>query len=326
MVAFAVLALAIPVGLQYVRRLAGPGPWPPAPRSGVEVIDIDSTALGHAMPALVWTPAGTTSEARLPLVVLFHGQGGDPSAWFHAIGADLEAADLIAQGRIPPVLLVSAGIANSMGIDSEPTDDGYDHGAYGTYLADELIPAIVERYPVSTDPRDHFAAGLSMGGYAALHLAFRHPARFGGVGGLSPAVALDIQPQRAWLYRDEVDRDTNDPQRLATTATLDEMRVYLGYGTTDYAWIIDGTRVLADRLATTGCPRPPRRAPSERPRRRDLEGAHRADAGVDPDPEGLTPGHTVPVPPGHVGRQVRWHTVRSGPTRSRSGRFVVRSS
>jgi enterochelin esterase-like enzyme len=200
------------------------------------------------MPALVWRPAGIGSDARPAVLLLLHGQGGDPSVWFHALGADLEAAALIAEGRIPPVILVSAGIANSMGIDSAPGDDGYDHGAYGTYLADDLLPAVAARHPVSTDPRDHFAAGLSMGGYAALHLVLRHPERFGGVGGLSPAVALTIQPERAWLYRDEADRDARDPQRLAHTAPLRDVRVFLGHGALDYDWIIDGTRTLADTL------------------------------------------------------------------------------
>lgn len=251
-IAVVALALAVPIGLRLATRSQGPGTWPPPARSGVEVISIDSPALGRAMPALVWIPAGTTPEARLPLVVLFHGQGGDASAWFHGVGADLEAARLIAEGRIPPVILVSAGIANSMGIDSGPGDDGYDHGAYGTYLADELVPAVIARYPVSADPADHAVAGFSMGGYAALHLAFRHPDRFRGVGGLSPAVALDIQPERAWLYRDEAERDANDPQRLADTAPLDDLRVFLGYGAADYDWIIEATQVLADRLMTRG--------------------------------------------------------------------------
>jgi enterochelin esterase-like enzyme len=250
-----VLALAIPAGLRYVRDSGtAPGPWPPAPRAGVDVVDIDSPALGRSVPGLVWTPEGTTPDSRLPVVLLFHGQGGDPSVWFHALGADLEAADLIAEGRIPPVLLVSAGIGNSMGIDSVPADDGYDNGAWGTYLADDVIPWIAERYPISTDPRDHVAGGLSMGGFAALHLAFGHPERFGGVGGLSPAVALDIQPERAWMYRDEADRDANDPQRLAATVPLDDMRVFLGAGATDYDWIIEGTQLLADTLAARDVP------------------------------------------------------------------------
>lgn len=253
-VVLAILAVtvAVPVIVSVATPPQGPAPWPPAPRPGVEVTSIHSPALGRAMPALVWVPEGTPPDARLPLVVLFHGQGGDPSAWFHGVGADLVAARLIAEGRIPPVVLVSAGIANSMGIDSAPGDDGYDHGAFGTYLADDLVPAITARYPVSLDPRDHVVAGLSMGGYAALHLAFRHPDRFGGVGGVSPAVALDIQPERAWLYRDEADRDARDPQRLALTAPLQDLRVFLGHGAADYAWIIEGTRVLATRLETRG--------------------------------------------------------------------------
>ncbi len=188
------------------------------------------------------------------MLLLFHGQGGDPSVWFHALGADLEAAQLIAEGRIPPVLLVSAGIANSMGIDSEPADDGYDNGPWGTYLADDLLSWVARRYPISTDPDDHLAAGLSMGGFAALHLAFRHPERFGGVGGLSPAVALEIQPERAWMYRDEAHRDANDPQRLAATAPIDDLRVFLGSGAADYDWIIEGTQVMAGTLAARGVP------------------------------------------------------------------------
>ncbi len=249
-VVIAGLALAIPPAMRLAMGPRGPASWPPPARPGVQPVMIESSVLGRSMPVLVWLPPGTPTDARLPLVVLFHGQGADPSAWFHGIGADTEATRLIAEGRIPPLVLVSAGIANSMGIDSTPADDGYDHGAYGTYLAEELVPALVGRYPVSIDPRDHFVAGLSMGGFAALHLAFRHPDRFAGVGGLSPAVALETQPERAWLYTDEADRDAHDPQRLATTAPLGGMRVFLGYGAVDYDWIIDATRSLADRLTT----------------------------------------------------------------------------
>lgn len=245
------------VTLLVLRHLASPtdpAPWPPQARDGVEVVAIPSAALGRDMGALVWMPDASPPPGGYPVVVLLHGQGGDASTWFHAIGADLIAADLIAAGAIPPVVLVSANLDDSMGIDSEPADDGYDHGAYGTYLADELLPAIAARFPISDDPRDRSIAGISMGGYAALHHAFRHPDRFGGVGGLSPAVALDIQPVRAWLYRDDADRDASDPQRLARTADLRDLRVFLGAGAQDYDWIIEGTEVLARTLDTRGVP------------------------------------------------------------------------
>lgn len=242
----------LPTAVRFATGPSADASWPPAPRLGVETIGIPSVSLGRTMPALVWLPPDTLPDARLPLVVLFHGQGGDASAWFHGVGADETAARLIEQGRIPPVVLVSAGIDDSMGIDSAAGDDGYDHGAYGTYLEDELVPALLDRYPITTDTRHHAVAGLSMGGYAALHLAFRHPDRFGGVGGLSPAVALDIQPERAWLYADEADRDAHDPQRLAADAALGDLRAFLGYGATDYDWIIEATQAMGDRLTARG--------------------------------------------------------------------------
>ncbi|MCY7417199.1 MAG: esterase family protein, partial [Chloroflexi bacterium] len=217
---------------------------PPPPRAGVEAITIPSVALGRDMPALVWLPEPLETGHTYPLVVLFHGQGGDVGAWFHGIGVDVIARDLIAQGLIPPVILVSAGIDDSMGIDSAPSEDGYDHGAYGTWTADELVPALAARYPVSTDPRDRFLAGLSMGGYAALHAVFRHPDRFRGVGALSPAITLDTHPERAWMYPDEATRDSLDPLRLAATAPLTGLRVFVGYGTPDYDWIIEGSQEL----------------------------------------------------------------------------------
>ena len=125
-------------------------------------------------------------------------------------------------------------------------------GAYGTWIADELVPALAAHYPVSTDPRDHHLAGLSMGAYAALHAVFRHPERFGGVGALSPAITLDTHPERAWMYPDEAARDAADPLRLATTAALDGHPLFVGYGATDYGWIIEGSHELERRLTARG--------------------------------------------------------------------------
>ena len=67
---------------------------PPPPRAGVEAITVPSIALGREMPMLVWLPESPTPGTTYPIVVLFHGQGGDESAWFHGIGIDDIAMEL----------------------------------------------------------------------------------------------------------------------------------------------------------------------------------------------------------------------------------------
>jgi enterochelin esterase-like enzyme len=217
---------------------------------------IYSRALGRDMRVAILLPARLEPSTRYPVVYLFHGYGADETSWLRGdgggIGVEGIVADLVATGRIPQLVIVSAEIDNSYGVDSPPSDDRFTHGAYERYIIDDLIPGIESRYPVATDPAKRFIAGYSMGGFAALHAAFRHPAMFAGVAGLSPAVFRGVIPDRAWLYPDPAARAANDPLRLAATADVTGMRVFLGYGSADYPWIVVATRDLADRLAARG--------------------------------------------------------------------------
>jgi hypothetical protein len=52
--------------------------------------------------------------------------------------ADGLAQALIDAGRICPVVIASAFIGNSYGVDSTPAEDQFDHGRYAAYLVDEL--------------------------------------------------------------------------------------------------------------------------------------------------------------------------------------------
>jgi enterochelin esterase-like enzyme len=230
---------------------------PPALTGQPEVVTttIPSEVLGHPMPIEVWIPAGTAAGERLPVLYLFHGVGGNASSWFSGAGGDGVgvagiARDLIAEGRIPPIVIVSAAIDNSYGVDSSPVDDGYAHAAYGTYLHDELIPAVEARFPVSTAPTRRLVGGLSMGAFAAAHLALRDPGRFAGVGLLSPAMFLDLPADRAWQYG--ADPAANDPLLLATTADVQAWRVFVGLGDSDYAWIRASAPELVARLRASG--------------------------------------------------------------------------
>ena len=223
---------------------------------------IHSAALGRDMRVEVVLPSRLEPSKRYPVVYLFHGRGGDETSWFagHAgdgIGVDRITGDLVEAKRIPPLVLVSVEIDDSYGVDSPPSNEGYAHGAYERYILDDLIPSIEARYPVATDAAERFIAGYSMGGFAALHAAFRHPAMFAGVGALSPAVFRGTFADRAWLYPNAAARAANDPLRLADTADLGGLRVFLGYGNADYPWIVVATRELADRLPARGVVAPP---------------------------------------------------------------------
>ena len=239
---------------------SSPGAAPPTVhlRSGVTDVTVRSAALALDMPAQVFVPRQPAPPDGYPVLYLFHGRYGSERGWMGGsfgragVGVHDIAQGLVDEGRIPPLIIVSALINDSYGVDSPPSQEGYDHGLYERYILDELIPSIESRFPISTDPSERAVGGLSMGGFAALHAAFRYPDRFGGVAGLSPAVFEGMLPDRQWLYPTPAARQEHDPLLLAESAAIDHLRVFLGAGRSDYPWIIEGTDVLADRLSTRG--------------------------------------------------------------------------
>jgi enterochelin esterase-like enzyme len=254
--ALAVVAVAAPAIVAYATRPPSAEPRP----SGVPqpvAASIPSGALGRDMPVEVWLPSGLAADHRYPVIYLFHGRGGDETTWFagrqgNGIGIDVIAARLIAAGELPPVVIVSARIDDSYGVDSPPGDEGYAHGPYERWIVEDLIRGVEARFPVATDPAQRFVGGLSMGGFAALHAALRRPELFAGVGALSPAVFEGSLPDRDWLYPTPQARREHDPLLLAATANVANLRIFLGYGDRDYPWIATATKRLATTLTSRG--------------------------------------------------------------------------
>jgi enterochelin esterase-like enzyme len=239
---------------------AGLQPEASFPATTVEQMTIASTVLGRSIPVLVFVPRGL-SPATLPILFVFHGFGGDETAWFDGHGGDGihldgRAQALIDAGRACPAVIVSAFIGNSYGVDSEPASDQWDHGRYATYLLTELLPT-VEHVEWGEERRGggvRYVAGISAGGFGAIHLALTHPALFAGVGALSPAMFVDTPTDRQWLF--DGNADANDPMRLVGTADLGALRWYLGDGSSDYGWVRDGAAELSRRLHARGVDAP----------------------------------------------------------------------
>jgi S-formylglutathione hydrolase FrmB len=118
---------------------------------------------------------------QLPWVLLLHGRTDSMHGWDPVLPA-LEAADL------PPFLgvLVDAPWSER---SSWYTDSAHHAGRpVETALVRDLVPHVEQAWPVRRDREGRVAAGYSMGGAGALRLALAHPALFGGLVALSPAV------------------------------------------------------------------------------------------------------------------------------------------
>jgi enterochelin esterase family protein len=147
-----------------------------SPLGRVERFTFPSTVLGEDRSYWVYLPPGA------------EGATGLPSVWFHDGDGYLEYADaagtldrLIALGEIPP----------TFGIFVPPVERGEELGATGEgylrFVAEELLPAIRDRYPVSGDPARTVTIGISLGGAAAVRFALARPDLFGLAAGHSGA-------------------------------------------------------------------------------------------------------------------------------------------
>jgi len=103
-----------------------------------------STALGRPLEFALYRPDGLTKG--LPVVYLLHGRASDPQEWLRMGMVRATADRLIAQERIPRMLIVLPDAGNSWYVDTPPGAVG----AIETAIVGELPAAIEKAYGVST--------------------------------------------------------------------------------------------------------------------------------------------------------------------------------
>jgi enterochelin esterase family protein len=149
-----------------------------------ESLSLKSPALGREMKYSLYLPE--QSSGSLPALYLLHGLGGNERDW-QTLGKIRQTADrLIAEKAIPPIAIVMPDAGNSWYVNSPV------HGAYEDAILKDLIPAVEARHGIGGTAADRAVAGLSMGGYGALRLAFRNPGTFAMTGALSAAIFPDL--------------------------------------------------------------------------------------------------------------------------------------
>jgi predicted alpha/beta superfamily hydrolase len=156
----------------------------------LEVFTVRSEALGNERSIRVWLPPGyrdaSNADRRYPVLYLNDGQNVFDAATSFAgeWGADEAATALIGSGEIPPIVIV--------GIDNAGDDRAVEYNPSGmevrgavargdrylSFVVDELMPMVEQRYRVREGAEHAAIGGSSFGGNITLLAAMRRPEAF----------------------------------------------------------------------------------------------------------------------------------------------------
>ena len=143
----------------------------------------------------VYTPPGyDNSNEKYPVLYLLHGSGGDEEAWITLGRVQPIIDNLIAEGKIVPMIVVMPnGNPDKQAAPGE-TSENFSYRpimsqylpkfADGTYILSfsEIVDFIDSHYRTKAQKSQRAVAGLSMGGFHSLLISANHPDLFDYVG------------------------------------------------------------------------------------------------------------------------------------------------
>ncbi len=241
-------------------------PRPAGATGRAECRSLNSRVLGHPVPYCILLPPSydTGKARRYPVLYFLHGLGDDEQMFLRAGGFNL-VEDLWEQRQLGEFLIVTPAAGASFYINSR---DGAQR--YEDFFLREFLPAIDKRYRTRAGRAFRGVGGISMGGYGALHLAFRHPELFGSVSAHSAALMEKLPSVTASDPRllagmrvlggvfgsppDPQFWGRNNPLLLARKASLARLKIYFDCGSEDGFGFYDGAKALDKVLAARRIP------------------------------------------------------------------------
>src|SRR5258705_8851093 len=150
----------------------------------IEEKTVKSTILNKPVKYTIYLPADyDRSERSYPVVYLLHGYSDDQTGWLQFGEINRYADKAIADGIIPPMIIVMPNGDSSFYINSY---DGKE--MYEDFFIKEFMPSIEKTYRIKAEKKYRGVAGLSMGGYGSLIYALKYPQLFAAAAPLSAAV------------------------------------------------------------------------------------------------------------------------------------------
>jgi S-formylglutathione hydrolase FrmB len=231
----------------------------------VECNNLPSKMLSRQVPyCIVLPPSFDANKTRqFPILYFLHGLGDNEQFFIHS-GAWNITEDMWEKGAMKEFLIATPDGGAGFYINSKNGKNLYED-----FLLQEFFPFIEKRYRAAPGRGHRAIAGISMGGYGALHLAFRHPQLFASVSAHSAALFEKLpaflgpspdSPRARVLGAvfgsppDPVFWDRNSPLSLAGTANLTGLKIYFDCGDQDDYGFETGASALDKVLSSRHVP------------------------------------------------------------------------
>jgi S-formylglutathione hydrolase FrmB len=238
---------------------------PSVPQSKVECSALNSTILSRQVPYCVMLPPSyaQASARRYPVVYYLHGLGDNEQSLVN-LGGWAIYDRLMREKSIGEFVLVAPAGFSSFYVNSR---DGKFR--YEDFFLHEFMPAMEKKYRIANSRRERGIMGVSMGGFGALHYAFKYPEMFAAVSASVPALIerLPTEFYEDWqrelmgeIFGDPPDLafyEKNSVFHLANTASLPalkRMTIYFDCGVQDRYGFNVGTLALDKLLTRRGVP------------------------------------------------------------------------
>lgn len=233
--------------------------------SRVDCSQLPSKILGKPVPYCVMLPPSYDAQKtqRYPVLYYLHGLGDNEQSLINAGGWSIYE-DQLAQKKVGEFLIVTPYEFRSFAINSRDS-----HMKYEDFFLHEFMPAIEKKYRIKAGRGAHGIMGISMGGYGALHYAFKYPQMFVSVS-THMAALRDTLPKNVEgvpegkllsdIFGVPIDQayfQANNPLALARKASLPAlkgMKIYFDCGSDDSYRFDVGNSELHTILRSRGVP------------------------------------------------------------------------
>ncbi len=166
----------------------------------------------YERPLWVYLPPGYDDGATAyPTIYVLQGYSGQVVMWDNRQPwrpTVPEMLDRLFAGGTPPAIVVYVDAWTRLG--GSQFVDSHGHGAYHSYLCDEVVPYVDEHYRTLAAPEHRAITGKSSGGYGAMITPMLRPDLFGALATHAGDALFDVLYPREFVAAARILRDEYD--------------------------------------------------------------------------------------------------------------------